>query len=186
MSREIFWRPVQFSATSLMHANDKRAAGEKIKQPRALRSRSGSRHSQISRSTRISAEAAHAGLRRRKPRALSSRSGSRHSQISRSTRISAEAAHAGLRRKKPRALRSRSGSRHSLVPVAGFEPAWNTPPHFECGASASFATPAGAFKHYSKSPECFQEHILSAGTSVSVSGNCPSRQAAAAAQPGRE
>ena len=29
-----------------------------------------------------------------------------------------------------------------LVPEAGLEPAWIAPPHFECGASANFATPA--------------------------------------------
>ena len=29
-----------------------------------------------------------------------------------------------------------------MVPVAGLEPAWIAPPHFECGASANFATPA--------------------------------------------
>ena len=35
-----------------------------------------------------------------------------------------------------------SGLCSDVVPVAGLEPAWITPPHFECGASANFATPA--------------------------------------------
>ena len=43
-----------------------------------------------------------------------------------------------------------SGLCSDVVPVAGLEPAWITPPHFECGASASFATPAGATMDYSK------------------------------------
>ncbi len=29
-----------------------------------------------------------------------------------------------------------------MMPVAGLEPAWSDPPHFECGASANSATPA--------------------------------------------